>query len=283
MIPALLLLAAAALDPQAFDFDRKRPFDVQEKGVERKNGAEVHDITFARATSGRTAAYLVEPRRRGNGPGILFVHWYEPESADSNRTQFLNQALELARSGGATSLLIETMWSDPKWFDKRNRAEDYENSIIQVKELRRALDLLIAQDKVDRGRIAYVGHDFGAMYGAVLAGIDDRPRAWALQAGTTSFSLWYLLGTKLDTAAKQAVIDRLAPLDPISYIGKAAPSPVLLQFGRTDKYVPEPRAQQFFDAANEPKEIHWYEAGHGLNDAAIRDRQAWLRRTLRIR
>lgn len=283
MTPALLLLAAAALDPSVFDYDRNRPFDEKIVHVDERDGAEIHDISFAGAASRRIAAYLVTPHRAGvRGPGILFVHWYEPESKDSNRTQFLEQAVELARSG-ATSLLIETMWSDPKWFPARNRNDDYANSIAQVKELRRALDFLVEQKTVDRTRIGYVGHDFGAMYGAVMAGVDRRPHAWALQAGTTSFSLWYLLGTKLEGAERQAVVDRLAPLDPVNYIGKAAPAPVLFQFGRSDKYVPEERAKEFFDAAKEPKTILWYDAGHGLNEQAVRDRQAWLHKVLRIK
>ncbi len=273
------LLFAAALSPGAFEYNRDLPLDVRVKATVHRNGAEVRDITFANTTGGRTAAYLVVPAR-GGGPGILFVHWYEPEAKDSNRRQFLEQAVELAK-GGATSLLIETMWSDPAWFGKRDRAKDYDESIRQVRELRRALDVLATQN-VDRARIAYVGHDFGAMYGAVLAGVDQRVKAWALQAGTTAFSLWYLLGTKLEGADRQAVVDRLAPLDPVLYIGKAAPAPVLLQFGRKDNYVPEARAKEFFEAAREPKTILWYDAGHGLSDEAIRDRQAWLKKTLRI-
>jgi fermentation-respiration switch protein FrsA (DUF1100 family) len=279
MMRAILLLLAIALGPEHFDYDRSRPFDIQVKNYERRDGAEVRDITFASARGGRTAAYLVLPVRAAKGPGILFVHWYEPESSDSNRTQFLKQAVELA-GGSATSLLIETMWSDPKWFASRKRVDDYANSIAQVKELRRALDVLLARETVDANRVAYVGHDFGAMYGAVLSAIDRRPCAWALQAGTTSFSLWYLLGTKLEGAERQSVIDRLAPLDPVAYISKAAPSPVLFQFGRKDPYVPEKRAQEFFGAAAQPKTMLWYHAGHGLNEQALRDRQQWLKKNL---
>lgn len=280
MIP--LLLFAAILSPAAFDYDRSAPFDLKVHSVETRGRASIRDITYTGANARPIAAYLVSPARPATGPGILFVHWYEPESKDSNRTQYLDQAVDLAASG-ATSLLIETMWSDPEWFKKRNRDDDYANSIAQVKELRRALDLLAAQKTVDRSRLAYVGHDFGAMYGAVLAGIDHRPRAWALQAGTTSFSLWFLLGTKLEGAQRQAVIDRLAPLDPVEYIAHAAPAPVLFQFARNDRFVPEARAQEFFGRAAEPKTILWYDAGHGLNEQAIADRQAWLRKVLRLR
>src|SRR5437868_15244114 len=95
------------------------------------------------------------------------------------------------------SLLIETMWSDPKWFFTRDKMRDYENSVQQVKDLRRALDVLLAQPRVDPKRIAYIGHDFGGMYGAVMAGDVSstgtvRLAAIALQAATSSFSQWYL-------------------------------------------------------------------------------------------
>jgi cephalosporin-C deacetylase-like acetyl esterase len=174
------------------------------------------------------------------------------------------------------------MWSDPEWFRNRKQVDDYYISIRQVKELRRALDLLLAEPGVDKKRVAYVGHDFGMMYGAVLAGVDHRPRVWALQAGTTSFSDWFLLGSKLQGADRQKVIDQLAPLDPVKYIGSAA-GPVLMQFGKTDRFVPAEKANQLFAAAKEPKKILWYEAHHGLNEEAIKDRQTWLRGQLKLK
>ncbi len=282
---ALALLGAAWADTlprSTFDYDRSKPLDIQEKNVDRRNTVEIHDITFASLRGGRTAAYLVRASGSAKTAGILFVHWYDPPSKDSNRMQFLEQATELAALG-ATSLLIETMWSEPSWFPNRNRADDYANSIHQVKDLRRALDVLASQPSIDTKRIAYVGHDFGAMYGAVLAGVDHRTKAWALQAGTPSFSDWFLLGTKLTGTGRQAVIDELAPLDPGKYIGAAKPAPVFFQFGRQDRFVPEDRAQSFFDSANKPKSIVWYEAGHDLNAQAIRDRQAWLIQQLALK
>ena len=270
LLPLLFLLAAAPL----FDYDRSRPLDVRQD-------IQVRDISFANLSGGRTQAYVVRPAKKGRYAGVLFVHWYEPESADSNRTQFLQQATELARHG-TVSLLVETMWSDPKWFLARDPSADYANSVKQVKELRRALDVLLADPEVDPNRVAYVGHDFGAMYGAVLSGVDRRPKAWALQAGTTSFSDWYLLARKLDQAGRKQVVDELAPLNPVKFIASAAPAPVFLQFGRKDKYVPEAKAQEFFEAAKEPKRIEFYDAGHALNQQAIDDRQPWLIQVLKL-
>src|SRR4029453_2705324 len=184
-------------------------------------------------------------------------------SKDSNRTQFLEQAAALAREG-AVSLLIETMWSAPGWFRARDVTKDYDHSVEQVRELRRALDVLLARPDVDPRRGASHGHDFGAMYGGVLAGVDPRVTAgFALQAGTTSFADWFLLSAKLTGEARQRFIEPLRPLDPVHYVGRAQ-APGALRFAKEARPVPQEAADAFFPAAREPKEVRWYDAGHGL-------------------
>ena len=243
-------------------------------------GALVRDVSFPNSTGGRTGAYLVEPATKAkNRPAVLFVHWLETDAPDSNRTQFLREAIPLARDG-VTSLLIETMWSNPKWFLTRDSSRDVEESERQVRDLAKALDFLLKQSHVDPKRVAYVGHDFGAMYGMVLASRDKRVKAWALQAGTASFSDWFLYYPKREGADRQAFIDRLAPLDPVKHIADA--TPLLLQFGTKDPFVPEARAKLLIEAAREPKTVLWYEAGHPLTDKAVEDRLVWLRQKLSI-
>ena len=277
-------LSAFAAAPN-FDY-RKTGMALQIASDTVTDGVRTVDLSFADVpdidgSSHRTAAYRVLPAGgTSRHAAILFVHWLD-DSPDANRTQFLAQAKELAPLG-VESFLIETMWSDPKWFEGRKPAEDLANSVLQVKRLRRALDVLLTSRDIDRSRVAYVGHDFGAMFGAVLAGNDRRVHAWALQAGTTSFSDWYLFAPKQESAAREAFVAKLSALDPVRFIGRAAPAPVLLQFGRTDRYVSVAKAQSFFDAAAEPKTLRWYDAGHALNADAISDRMQWLRTQLKI-
>jgi dienelactone hydrolase len=270
-----LQLAAAAASPVRFDYDAKRPLDVREDKAETRDGVSIREISYAGAAGNRIGATLVTPPGSGPHPAILFVHWYAPEFPDSNRTQFLGEAVTLAR-GGAVSLLVDTMWSEPTWFPKRDVAKDFEVSVGQVRELRRALDLLLQQPGADPKRVAYVGHDFGSMFGAVLADVDKRPSAFVLIAGTKSFSDWYLFGRRLEGAARQAVIDEMAPLDPAKRVAGAAPSPVLFQFGDKDPYVPRSAADAFVAGAREPKEVRHYDAGHAMNDAAGHERRVWL-------
>ena len=153
----------------------------------------VKQITYARLDGTRNAATLVTPATRGDGPhpAILYLHWYEPPKPSSNRTEFLAEAIALA-SLGATSLLVDTPWSAESWFATRDSSRDYEFSVQQAKEVRRALDVLLAQGSADPARVAIVGHDFGAMYGALAAAADPRVTHLVYMAGSGSMGEWFL-------------------------------------------------------------------------------------------
>jgi fermentation-respiration switch protein FrsA (DUF1100 family) len=74
----------------------------------------------------------------------------------------------------------------------------------------------------------------------------------------------------------------MSPLDPINHVAQLSPAPILFQFATDDRFVPKDRAQDFFDAAHEPKGIHWYAAGHGLNQDTMRERVEWVTRQLEL-
>jgi dienelactone hydrolase len=210
---------------------------------------------------------------------ILYVHWYEPESPDSDRSQFRAEAQEMARSG-AVCLLIETLWSDRDFFIKRMQEDDLRNSVEEVVNIRRFMDVLLGQPNVDASRFAYAGHDFGGMYGVLAGSLDQRPTHYVVMAATPRFPDWYLYGPKLEGEAREAFIRQMSDVDPIVHIPKLSPAPVFFQFGTDDFHVPKERAEEFFAAAREPKEIKWYEAGHGLNQEATEDRISWLKQQL---
>ncbi len=282
---AVLAIAAGLFQqpgpPEAeFAYDRSKPFDMKVEKQNRRGEVTVLDVTYSGLDGKRNAAFLVEPSRPARRPGVLFVHWLEDGHPTSNRTEFLEESVELAASAGVVSLLPNAMWSVPKWFSTREPASDYAMSIAQVNELRRALDLLASRSGVDADRLLFVGHDFGAMYGAIAAGLDPtRVRAFVFMAGTRSFSDWFLLYPKVSGEARQLVIDRLAPLDPTRYLAKLGSIPVLFQFATRDRFVSKAAADALVGSAAGPKEVHFYESDHSLaSPAAVRaDRMAWLK------
>ncbi len=142
-----------------------------------EDGAERQLLVMQTPFGYRRVAELFLPQTEGSHAAILYIHWYEPPSPDSNRSQFVEEAKEMARRG-AICLLIETLWSDPDFFLKRTQADDIQNSVEEMVNIRRAMDLLLSQPGVDAGRFALVGHDFGGMYGC--GGRQPGPSANAL-------------------------------------------------------------------------------------------------------
>ncbi|MEP6821705.1 MAG: alpha/beta fold hydrolase [Chthoniobacterales bacterium] len=276
----LLLSALSAFAQVSFDYDQAKPLDLKDTGSREQDGVRLRDITYALPDGSRNAATVVAKDGRAAGrPGVLFVHWYGPPALTSNRTQFIPDAIELAKDG-AVCLLIDTPWSKPEYFRERKRDGDYARSVQEVKDLRRALDVLVSFPGIDRERIALVGHDFGAMYGA-LAANDPRVKFFVFMAGTQSFSDWFLYGPKPTEAEKQKFIAEMAPLDPVKYM-PALKMPKLLQFADEDEHVSKERAEALAAAAPEPKTVRTYHAQHELNEAATKERIAWLKEQLKI-
>lgn len=258
-----------------FSYDRSLSPDIRVVAQAEADGIAERLFSYRTPAGDRRVAEITRPAAPGSYAAALFVHWYEPESHDANRSQFAAEARALA-GRGVIALLIETMWSDRDWFLKRTQADDIANSVRQVVELRQALDLLLAEPGADPHRLAYVGHDFGAMYGVLMGAIDRRPTCYALMAGTPRFPDWYLYYPRLAEPERAAFAASMGPYDPIAHVARLAPAPLLFQLGTDDPHVPQQRGQEFFDAAGEPKQLAWYQCGHALNEQARIDRDAWL-------
>lgn len=258
--------------------------DVRLIGKREQDGIESQLLVIQTPFGYRRVAEMFRPVGEGDGSfaAILYVHWYEPQSHDSNRSQFVEEAKEIAR-GGAVCLLVETLWSDSDFFIKRTQEDDPQNSIEEVVNLRRAMDLLLSQPNVDSKRFAYVGHDFGGMYGVLAGSLDQRPTYYVIMTTTPRFPDWYLYLPKLEGEARETFIRKMSEIDPIVRVSNLFPAPVFFQFGIDDQHVPKERAEEFFASAKDPKAIRWYESGHGLNDVATADRKEWLREKLGLK
>ena len=265
--------------PQMRDYQKLELNDVRVLGKRVQDGMESQLLVIETPFGYRRVAEMFRPQGEASLAAILYVHWYESESITSHRTQFEEEAKELARLG-AVCLSIETLWSDRDFFLKRTQKEDMQNSLEEVVNIRRALDLLVSQPNVDTKRLAYVGHDFGGMYGVLAGSLDQRPTHYVVMASTPRFPDWYLYLPKLEGEARETFIQQMTEIDPITHVPNLSPASVLFQFATDDFHVPKERAEEFFAAAKEPREIKWYEAQHGLNEAATEDRKAWLKQSL---
>jgi len=242
----------------------------------RPEGARVDDVRVADDVD----SFVVAPLGGGRGPGILFLHWFDTEAPDGDRTQFLAEAEGMARDHGVVSILPQGRFP---WAGQPTDAEaDAARIRAEVKYHRAALDLLAARPDVDVSRIALVGHDFGAMHGTLLAADDPRIAAAVLIAATPRWGDWFLPFWPID-GDRHDYLRALAPLDPISRVGEISPRPICFQFARSDFFIASMTGLEFHAAAADPKELHAYEADHGLRvPEAAKDRAAFLAAHLRL-
>ena len=237
--------------------------------TEIRDGARVHD-----AEVGGTEAFVVEPIDGGRGPAVLFLHWFDTHAPDGNRTQFLDEAATVGREWGAVSVLPQGRFP---WFaDPTDAGSDLRQINEEVERQTAAVDMLASRPDVDPKRIAMVGHDFGAMHGTVLAARDDRIAAAVLIAATPRWADWFLpfwqiAGDPYDYRRA------LGDVDPIARVGELAPRPVCFQFARNDFFIAAMTGLEFHGAAGDPKQMHAYDADHGMRDDQARiDRAAFL-------
>jgi dienelactone hydrolase len=282
-LSAILLQPIVSARPQAekdsatklLAYDRSIPFDLKEVTTTEQDGVTIRDINYAAYASrhGRIKAFIVRPKGKGPFAGVVFFHWLGEVKSD--RTEFLDEAIVLAKQG-AVSLLIQGYFP---WSQKPiDGPTDRQQVIDQAIEVRRALDLLLIQSEVDKRRIGYVGHDYGAMYGSIAAGVEKRVKAYVFMAAIGNFSDWSLKYWPTTAAKGEAAYrEAITPLDPERHVARAAPARLLFQFANNDKYIPKTLATAFFDKASEPKQVKWYDAIHDLNvPAAQMDRRLWL-------
>lgn len=263
-----------------FDYQRTA-IQVTEVGRMSRAGVAVHDITYRAVGQQPVSAYLVTPTRGGRHPAALFLHWLD-SAADSNRGEFLDEAVALAAGPQhVISLLPQLVF--PFDFGPVGDVRDRRSITDQVVQLRRGLDLLDARHDVQRNRVAVVGHDYGAMYGMLVAAVDrDRVHADVVMAADSTWANWFVtffLDLPADRVAPYTAT--LASLDPIQFIGHA-PRHLLLQYATDDFFIPLSVAESMRDAARPTATLNTYPTDHALDVAtATRDRDAFLAQVLR--
>jgi dienelactone hydrolase len=277
-----------------FDYDRQRPLAVTKLGgttgrlpAQALDGITVEAITYASPKGGEVPALVVVPKGRGPFAGVIVQH-----GLPSTKEDFLPLGVDLARTG-AVAILIDAPFNRPQQGRVRGdislTPRDRDEQIQLIVDLRRAVDLLTVRPDVDRRRLAYAGVSYGAAMGGLLAGVEDRITAYMLAVGDGGL-VSHFTGPddtdgplqRLAAADRERWLAAMRPIEPINFIGQAAPAALLFQAGTMDEAIPQEDARRYQQAASQPKEIRWYEAGHMLNCTAGEDMMAWLGRHIRI-
>jgi cephalosporin-C deacetylase-like acetyl esterase len=274
-------------DSGHFTYDTGVSLNVKQVSVKVRDGVMIQDVTYTGSNGDTVPAYLVIPKEAGKFAGVIWGHWLMPGAANSNREEFLEEAIALAPTG-VISLLTDAPQSRPNFKPTPNPALVAQ----QVVDLRRGLDLLLSRPDVDATRIAYVGHSWDAGTGAILDATDKRFAAFVFMSGPQS-TMEYVLSSDsphmlptrktTDMAKVEQNLKANAWADPGSYSNKLGPAPALFQYGLHDEdWVPLADAKDYVAMSSGPKTTEFYDADHALNAKARMDRDSFLRKTLNL-
>lgn len=266
-----------------FGYDRTLPLEPRDSLLRIDDGVSVHAVSFASPRGGRVTGFLLVPPGPGPFPAVIVQHG-APGSAEGA----LRLAMPVVRHG-ALALAIDAPWSRRRAPPVTFTPQDSVDQVQLIVELQRAVDLLLARPDVDRARLGYVGRSYGGAMGALFAGVERRLATYVLQVGDGGL-VSHFTGDGDPPGPPRGVTQEqwerwlraMEPIEPIRFVGRAG-VPILFQSGRLDTVVPPADAERLFQAASEPRELRWYDAGHPLNDAATADLLAWFHQRLGTR
>ena len=296
LLLGMLLLGATSYQAQDadltrhFDYDKSAPLGLKEIGVERRGNVTIHDISYNSPNGGVVPAYLVVPKGKGPFAGVIWGHWYWPNSLMRNRKQFLDEAVALAPAG-VVSLLTDGPIARAGHVEATDELSDQHPAdlVQQVVDMRRGVDLLLARKDVDPKRLAYVGHSYNGVVGAILSGVERRFKAFVLMAATMSDEVtrkipeYQKYRQEVGAEKFDAFEAKYYWTDQGKYVSHAAPAVVFLQYGSQEKFLTPERARLYAAVVSEPKRFELYDAPHALNAAARRDRIAFLTEQLKLK
>lgn len=280
----VVLIAATGAPPVAadpppvrsgsvFDYDAGVPLDPRVSRRRTTRLARVESLTYngANGAGDRVPAILSLPRR-GKRPFPCLI---EGHGLGGGKHETVEVADDYAEPGVGV-FAIDARFHGARGGERRaeqavaNIDELYALFRLTVIDLRRGLDYLQTRPECDPDRIGYVGYSLGGLMGAMLAGADPRVRApalvmaggdWRLLLGMSEV---YPLPDKDEPQTFDSYLARMAPLDPLYWVGRISPRPVLIVHGDRDRVVPTKASQALYGAARSPKRRLIYRGGHEI-------------------
>jgi dienelactone hydrolase len=220
------------------------PFNVVLNDARTEDGGViVRDITYAGEGGQPVDAYLVVPSGSGPFPAVLFEH-----GMGDTRDQFLDEAVTLAQQQHVLSL-VPTRPSTAA-------SDGTEEAILQMREMRHGLDLLVAQPGADESRLGYVGFSMGAVIGSEIVAFESRIKTAVLIEAVPSVARGWL--------------------DPTILAPHATKASLLFQFGRSDTYYDEADANAFAALYTGDTEVKWYDSPHSASAVFLVDCTTWM-------
>lgn len=265
--------AVAAPSPLLFGYDKALPLMAEEQPGTGGQSYTVTNVKYWSANNQQVPAVFVKPtdvKEGGRLPCLILMH-----GLGQNKTALSILWGPFIRAGYAI-FSIDAQYHG----DRKPKAPidvfglsvySTRDMLIQtVIDLRRGIDYLDTRKDVDPARIGYAGFSMGGILGALVSAVEPRINAPILALAGGDWKLMFANSTlpnavrarKEHPVEAAAGLEALDPVDPIRWVSRIAPRPVLFINGDHDTVVPVVSAKELQDTAAMPKEIFTYKGDH---------------------
>jgi predicted esterase len=249
-----------------YEYDAKKPFEVEEKPIEDANYLKLH-LSLVTPSGERAPGVFMRPKATGRYPIVVLLH-----GLTSHKESMLSLYGYNLLTQGCAILALDA----PRHGERRNEGENVWQAdlFVQitregVRDYRRALDYLARRDDVDMKRTGLIGYSMGAMMGTILTAVDKRVKNAILCVGGD-------VGINRVNALPEAQRKAGYAICTSLYVAHIAPRPVLMLNGKADTIVSPAATKLVYDAAGKGKEIVWFESGHDLPKEAATKAVEWM-------
>ena len=259
------ILARSSSDAISFEnyyaYDKSLPLNDSIRLISDSSHYSLYYATFYSTHNQKVTSLLSIPKEgTAPYPVVVLLHGV----GDRKDADYVEAGNELLTKAGYAVLRLDVHNHGDR------KVNDYEfsltdglkywtrNTISQtVFDLQRAVDFLERRPEIDSKKIGYYGISLGGIIGTVFCGIDERIKAVVIAIAGGSLNLMY--GTD---ALSEEVLDYVSIIDPINFVEKIAPRPLLMINAENDEIIPPTMSKLLFNKAEEPKNIIWYPTTH---------------------
>ena len=270
-----------------YNYDQNLALHSTVRALDRNAVRQRFRVDYDSVHDQRVPAILALPAsQRRRMPVVILVHG----SGGDKDTSYIQWASEALTSRGFATFSIDTQYHGDRARKGRSGEIHLPDSytmrdgwIQSVVDLRRAVDYLRTRPEIDGARIGYLGFSQGAMLGAVLGGVEERIRCFCLAVPggglvdlVKNIDRYPALKARWPVHVTPELLNRVeaiaAVTDPIYFVGRIAPRPLLIIVADYDEIIPPAASQALIAAAHAtPDQVKRWPSGHVLHPNALFD------------
>lgn len=272
-------------EPNPFAYDRAAPLNAEVAPPTKSRGFTSFRFSI-KGSEERVPGILTIPESVTEKPPVLLLL-----HGMGGRKEELQAVAAMASLAGYATVAIDAPLHGERKVDgkaiidpdPRLTRQHWINAII---DWRRTIDYLQTRNDIDSKRLVILGTSMGGMMGSLLAGAEERVSAaailiaggdWmALLKGSSHKSV-AIFRDKTDEEVSMLVERYMADIDPVKWISKVSPRPVLFINGTSDDIIPKASAEALINAAKEPKEVYWDAVGHTVSPIRLATILDWIK------